>query len=247
MSNKFLRFLVLLLQILAIAVEIAIYVYGIMVVEKVSDSYHFIAAVARVAVILLITISYYKTSVTKYNPGNIFVISCLFFLSLSELGILSYFVNMTGWSLIPPRALVRTVMFSQYMAYFSLIGYAIQYQTNEHSSVVRLLALGITAVAFLTVLIPASQNVDELWSMPAPMVLVVLFACTATVTHLILAFSEPTRVGTMRHVATILMIIGNFVTIKFGQIYPYTIIGSGLFIVGGLITVVITLRNSVIL
>ena len=247
MNNKFLRIAIILLQMLAIAAEIAICIYGIVIVENASDSYPFLATVVRIVVILLVTIAYYKTSVSKINPGNMFIISCLFFLTLSELGILSYFTRISGWSFIPPRALVRTIMASQFMVYFSLIGYALQYQTNEHSSVVRMLILGILAVAFLTVILPASQEVSKLWDKKAPLVMLSALAFTAIISNLILAFSETTKVGALRHTATILMLAGNFITAVFDGLFVYTVIGSTLFVVGGVITMVITLRNSVIL
>ena len=247
MSNKFLRILIILLQILAIAVEVTISIYGIVIVEDASKSYPYIAAVVRVVVILLVTISYYKMSVTKINPGNTFIISCLFFLTLSELSILSYFTSLSGWSFIPPRALVRTVMAAQFMVYFSLIGYAVQYQSNEHSSVVRLLLLGISAVAFLTVLLPAAQEVSKLWDKKAPLVLLSALALTAVVSNLILSMTETTKVASTRHVATILMIAGNYVTVVFDGLFMYTVIGTALFFIGGIITMTITLRNTVVL
>ena len=39
MSNKFLRFLIILLQMLAIAAEVAICIYGIVIVDDASKSY----------------------------------------------------------------------------------------------------------------------------------------------------------------------------------------------------------------
>lgn len=247
MTNKFLRLCIILLQILAIAVEIGICIYGIVIVEQPSESYPYIAAVVRVVVILLVTIAYYKTSVSKTNPGNLFIISCLFFLSMAELSILSYFTTLSGWSFIPPRALVRTVMSSQFMVHFSLIGYAMQYQTNEHSSVVRLLLLGLAAVVFLTVFLPAAQEVSKLWNKKAPLVMLSTLAMTATVSHLILTFTESTKISSLRHMATVLMIAGNYITAVFDGLIIFTIIGSALFFLGGIITMIITLRNSVIL
>ena len=247
MTNKVLRVLTLLLQVLAIAVEIGICTYGIIIVEDPSESYPYIATVVRVVVILLVTIAYYKTSVSKINPGNLFIISCLFFLSMTELSILSYFTKLSGWSFIPPRALVRTVMASQFMAHFSLIGYAMQYQTNEHSSVVRLLLIGLAAAAFLTVLLPAAQEVSKLWDKKAPLVTLSVLASTAIISHLILAFTETTKAAALRHTATILMIAGNYITVVFADMLPFIVIGSALFSIGGFITMVITLRNSVIL
>ena len=107
MNNKFLRFLVVFLQILIIAVELAICIYSIVFVEDISENY-FTAAVVRISAILLMTIAYYKTSVSRINPGNLFIIFFLFSITVAELTVLSRFTAITGWSLIPPRALART-------------------------------------------------------------------------------------------------------------------------------------------
>lgn len=247
MPNKFFRYFLLLIQIFTIAVEMLIYIYGILIAENLTDSLPLIVAVVRVAVVLLITITYYKTSVTKFNPGNLFIITCLFFLSASELGVLSYLVQITGWSILSPRTIARIVMASQFLSYFSIIGYAVQNQTNEHNPIVRLLMMGGIGVIFLTMTIPTSQDVYTLWSIPAPLILVTILAATACLTNLILIFSEPTRGAVARHLSIIFMIVGNYIVIKFGQNLIMAIIGSSLFIIGGLIIVGQTLHNSVLL
>lgn len=247
MNSKILRFIVILLQILIAAAELGICIYGIVLVEDINDSYPFITTVVRVAIILLLTIAYFKTSVSKINPGNLFVIMALFFLTLAELSILSYFTTISGWSFIPPRALVRTVLGAQLMAHFALIGYALQYQTNEHSSIVRLFVVGMTAVVFLVVLIPSSQEVSILWKMPAPLTLLIVLAAVAAISQLILAFTETTRAGSLRQIATLILIAGNFLTLVFNDLFVFQIIGTALFFIGGFVLMIITLRNSVIL
>ena len=47
--------------------------------------------------------------------------------------------------------------------------------------------------------------------------------------------------------ATVLMIAGNYITAVFDGLILFTIMGSALFVLGGIITMIITLRNSVIL
>ncbi|MBO6000150.1 MAG: hypothetical protein J6P81_00015, partial [Spirochaetales bacterium] len=119
MNSKFLRVITILIQILITAVEMGICIFGMTIVETTAESYPFIFAVVRVAVILLMTLAYYKTSVSKINPGNIFVIFFLFFLTMAELSILAYFTTISGRSFIPPRLLVRVLIASQFMVQFT--------------------------------------------------------------------------------------------------------------------------------
>ena len=50
----------------------------------------------------------------------------------------------------------------------------------------------------------------------------------------------------MRNLAILLMIVGNGLSFVFDA-FAATIIGSSLFLLGGFITMIVTLRNSVIL
>ena len=102
MNSKAFRVFVLLLQILCFAVSIGVCVYGIVIIEEVDNSYPYIAAVVRLVVILLVTVAYYKSSVSNINPGNAFIILALFFLTVTELRVLSYFTQLTGFSILPP-------------------------------------------------------------------------------------------------------------------------------------------------
>ena len=121
MNSKLLRVLTLLLQILVITICLTICVYGIVVTEDIQDSYPYIAATVRVSILLLITISYYKTSVSAFNPGNLFMMMAMLYMSITELRILSYFTGLTGWSFLPPRVGVWLQLFSQFMLCFSAV------------------------------------------------------------------------------------------------------------------------------
>ena len=246
MNNKALRVLILLLQILCFIASIGVCVYGIVIIENADDSYAFMAAVVRLVVILLVTVSYYKSSISNINPGNAFIILALFFLTVSELRVLSYFTTLSGWSILPPRVSVRLQMFSQFMLMFLLIGYAIHYQNNEHSSISRFLALGTAAVLFISIMLPATQDIEGIWNMSAPFWVLVILSGTALFTQLILSFTEPTATGRLRNLAILLMIVGNSLSFIFDS-FALTIVGSSIFLLGGFITMVVTLRNSVIL
>ena len=247
MNSKFLRVIVLLLQILIIAAEMGICIFGMVVVETSSESYPFIYAAVRVAVILLMTLSYYKTSVSRINPGNIFVIFFLFFLTVAELNILAYFTTITGWSFIPPRVLVRMLIYSQFMVQFCILGNALLYQSNEHGAALSLFAFGYFAVAFLAYIIPATQEVIKLWDVPAPLTILSFLSALAVLSQLILAFSETTKVSALKHTAMVLLLAGNFIVNVFDGLSYFSVIGTAFFFIGGIIITLITLRNSVIL
>ena len=246
MNSKALRVLILFLQLLCFLASIGVCVYGIVIAEETDDSYTYMAAVVRLVVILLVTVSYYKSSVSNINPGNAFVILALLFLTVSELRVLSYFTALTGWSIIPPRMSVRLQMFSQFMLMFLLIGYAIHYQNNEHSSFTRFLALGSAAVLFISIMLPATQDIEGIWEMSAPFWVLCILSGTALFTQLMLSFTEPTATGRLRNLAILMMIVGNGLSFVFDA-FASTIIGSSIFLLGGFITMIVTLRNSVIL
>lgn len=246
MNSKALRVLILLLQLVCFIASISVCVYGIVVIEQTDDSYTYMASVVRLVVILLVTVAYYKSSISNINPGNAFIILALFFLTVSELRVLSYFTTMTGWSILPPRVSVRLQMFSQYMLMFLLIGYAIHYQNNEHSSISRFLALGSAAILFISIMLPATQDIEGIWKMTAPLWVLCILSGTALFTQLILSFTEPTATGRLRNLAILLMIVGNGLSFVFDY-FVFTVIGSTFFLLGGFITMVVTLRNSVIL
>ena len=246
MNSKALRILVLLLQLVCFLASIGVCVYGIVIIENADDSYTYIATVVRLVIILLVTVSYYKSSVSNINPGNAFVILALLFLTVSELRVLSYFTALSGCSILPPRVSVRLQMFSQFMLMFLLIGYAIHYQNNEHSSITRFLALGTAAVLFISIMLPATQDIEGIWKMTAPFWVLCILSGTALFTQLILSFTEPTTMGRLRNLAILLMIVGNGLSFVFDS-FAATIIGSSIFLLGGFTTMVVTLRNSVIL
>ena len=246
MNNKALRVLVVILQIISFLASISVCIFGIVKIEETSESYTYMASVVRLVVILLVTVAYYKSSVSNINPGNAFIILALFFLTVSELRVLSYFTTLTGVSILPRRVSIRLQMFSQYMLMFLLIGYAIHYQNNEHSSISRFLALGSAAVLFISIMLPATQDIEGIWKMTAPLWVLCILSGTALFTQLVLSFTEPTATGRLRNLAILLMIVGNGFSFVFDN-FAFTIIGSTLFLLGGFITMIVTLRNSVIL
>ncbi|MBP5162125.1 MAG: hypothetical protein ILP16_04025 [Spirochaetales bacterium] len=246
MNSKLLRVITLLLQILVISICLTICVYGIVVIEDPQDTYPYIAATVRVSILLLITISYYKTSVSAFNPGNLFMMMAMLYMSVTELKILSYFTGLTGWSILPPRVSVRLQLFSQFMLYFSLAGYALFYQNNEHSSTTRFNALGTVAMLFLAVTIPSTQDIDGVWSKRAPLSILVVIASIALITFLIILINEQSKAAIVRLIGLMLMMMGNFATV-ISPYFIYYAAGSAIFFIGGFMVMVVTLRNSVIL
>ncbi|MBQ3317868.1 MAG: hypothetical protein IJT86_03210 [Spirochaetales bacterium] len=246
MNSKLLRVLTLLLQILVITICLTICVYGIVVTEDIQDSYPYIAATVRVSILLLITISYYKTSVSAFNPGNLFMMMAMLYMSITELRILSYFTGLTGWSFLPPRVGVWLQLFSQFMLYFSLAGYALFYQNNEHSSTTRFNALGTVAMLFLALTIPSTQDIAGVWGKKAPLSILVVIASIALITFMIILINEQSKAAIVRLIGLVLMMLGNFAAVVLSS-FIYYAAGSVAFFIGGFMVMVVTLRNSVIL
>ncbi|MBO4279957.1 MAG: hypothetical protein J5891_09170 [Spirochaetales bacterium] len=247
MNSKLLRFLSLTLQILVIGICLATCVYGMVISGEASESYPFISTTVRVSILLLITISYYKTSVTAYNPGNMFMILAMMYLALTELRILSYFTALTGWSILPPRVAVRLQLFSQFMLYFSIAGYALFYQNNEQGITTRFNILGTIGLLFLSVTIPATQDIAGVWTLLAPLSILIVLAATSLISILVILFNEQTKASVVRLTGIILMAIGNFLTVVAGSSFIYSNIGTVVFFLGGFMVMVVTLRTSVIL
>lgn len=245
--NRLLRFLCLVLQILVICACLAVCVYGIMISEETSDSYHYIAATARVTILLLLTLAYYKNSMTSFDPGNVFIVLALLFLSTAELRIMPFFSAMTGWGFIPPRISVRIQIFAQLMSYFSIAGFGLYYQNNEQVNTSGMSVFGTLGVLFLSVLIPASQNIDGIWTLPAPRITLGLIAATAFVILVVLLFNEESKSGVMRFLGLIFLMAGNLVIIIWGADLLYYIVGSVIYAIGGFVLILATLRNSIIL
>lgn len=246
MNSRFLRFLVLTIQILAFAIGIGISVYGIVVSSDGSGAVSYISTVVRIVALVLVTLAYYKNNVSVNNPGNLFTILYLFFASLSEMQILSFFSKLTGWSILPPRVNVRLVMVAQFLMCFSLLGFALFNQNNEHGASSRFMVIGGSGMFFLALTIPATQDIFGVWSMTTPFVLLTILSVLAIVSHLILIASDPQRSWILRQIATILMILGNYAVVVFGS-FVYITIGTALFALGSIILTIMTLRNSVIL
>lgn len=246
MNSKLLRVITLLLQILVISICLTICVYGIVVTEDSQDTYPYIAATVRVSILLLITISYYKTSVSAFNPGNLFMMMAMLYMSVTELKILSYFTGLTGWSFLPPRVGVWLQLFSQFMLYFSLAGYALFYQNNEHSSTTRFNALGTVAMLFLALTIPSTQDIVGVWGKKAPLSILVVIASIALITFMIILINEQSKAAIVRLIGLVLMMLGNFAAVVLSS-FIYYAAGSVVFFIGGFMVMVVTLRNSVIL
>ncbi len=245
MNNKFLRFITLFLEVFCLALIAAICIYGILVDDRELLDSPFLHSAMRLAIIFLMTISYYKTSVSNFNPGNAFLILFLLFMSIVELRILSIFTSVTGLSILPPRVSVRLHLFAQLMVYFLLAGYALNYQNNDHGAITRFIILGMTGCLFLSLAIPATQDILGVWKLDAPFLLITVFCATSLFSNLILAFSEPTKLGVFRQISMMMLLLGNY-AMTFSD-FTAALIGSCTFIVGGFIYMILTLRTSVIL
>ena len=246
MNSKFLRFSFLVFQLLVFILGIGICIFGLVRTDTLVSGYRYLAAVVRIIILLLISVTYFKMSGSSFSQGSSFMMLCIFCLSFAELRVLSDLTMLTGISIMPPRAIVRTQLLSQFLMHVCLIGYAVYYQNSEYTTSTRFLLFGIGASVFLALVIPSSQTLPGMWLHTAPLLIISVLALLTLFTHILLTTSEPTTMGSLRHVAIMLMVIGNFINTVFpGMILA--IVGTGLFAIGGILAVTVTLRNSVIL
>ena len=246
MNSKFLRFSFLVFQLLVFILGIGICIFGLVKTDTLASGYRYLTAVARIIILLLVSATYFKMSGSSFSQGSAFMMLCIFCLSFAELRVLSDFTLLTGISIMPPRAIVRTQLMSQFLMHICLIGYALYYQNSEYTSSTRFILFGIGASVFLALVIPSSQTLPGMWLHTAPLLILSVLAVLTLFTHILLSSSEPTTMGSLRHVAIMLMVIGNYINTVFPGMIP-AIIGTGLFAIGGIIAVTVTLRNSVIL
>lgn len=246
MNNKAARLLFLLFQLLVFILGIGICIFGIVRTEDTESIYRYICAVARIIILLLVSATYFKMSGSTFSQGSSFMMICIFCLSFAELRVVSDFTLLTGISIMPPRAIVRTQLISQFLMHICLIGYAIYYQNSEYATNSRFILLGTGAVVFLALVIPSSQTLQGMWTDTAPLLVLSVLGVVTLFTHFILTTSEPTTAGSLRHVSIMLMVAGNFIGIVFSGM-TFIVTGTALFVVGGILAVTVTLRNSVIL
>ncbi len=132
------------------------------------------------------------------------------------------------------------------MLYFSLAGYALFYQNNEHSSTTRFNALGTVAMLFLALTIPSTQDIAGVWGKKAPLSILVVIASIALITFMIILINEQSKAAIVRLIGLVLMMLGNFAAVVLSS-FIYYAAGSVAFFIGGFMVMVVTLRNSVIL
>ena len=246
MNNKYLRITFLVVQSLALLVGIVCCVFGLVKTPNISLNDPYLTTAIRLVVLIVATVTYYKTSSSVANQGGLFMMVCIFTVTLSELRILSDFSALIHFGFIPQNILARIILFTQFMIYVTLIGYAIYYQNNEYVLINRFLLLGIAAAFFLALMSPYSQDLHKLWSMSTPLILLTLLTAVTIITNLFLAFSEPTSAGAVKHMSIIFMIIGNYMLVAFGN-PVVSIVGTSLFVIGCAVEIITVLRTSVIL
>lgn len=246
MNNRFLRITILVLQTFCFAVGIGIAIYGIVVSQEAKATSIYVTSVIRLISLLLVTLAYYKNNVSVNNPGNLFTILFLFFATVVELQVFSYFSKLTGWSILPARVSVRLAMFSTFMMYLSLLGFALFNQNNEHGASSRFMLFGLVCMLAISQTIPATQDVFGIWNMTTPLLMITVLASLAAIAHFILIASDPQKSWILRQLATVLMIAGSYL-IAVPAAFIYITIGTAMFTVGAIILTIMTLRNSVFL
>ncbi|MCF0238712.1 MAG: hypothetical protein HUK24_08940, partial [Sphaerochaetaceae bacterium] len=227
METRVLRVLLIIVQFLIYAVCLTACVFGILQIYELKETYVYISSIARIITLILVTVSYYKNSFSTNNPGDTFTTFFLFFASLAEVRVISYFSAVTGWGVIPDRASVLLLTYAIFMTFLSAIGYGLYFHNNEHTAISRFMFMCTFGTVFLVYLIPSSQNVTGIWKLNAPFYLLTIFLALAVLSHLILIMSDTTR-----QLGSILMLVGLYMNvIAFG--FNNCIISKSIYVIGG--------------
>lgn len=246
MNNRLLRTLIIVVQSLCFVLCLGFAIYGLVATPEEGSTMAYSTCAIRLSTVFLLTLAYYRNNVSANNPGNLFTIIFLFFMTVSELQVLTNISHLTGWGLIPPRVCVRVTMLSYFMIFFSILGFALFEQNNEHQTSRGFMFLGFSSLLFLASTIPASQDVFGIWQMRVPFICLTILFALAVISHIILIASEPQKAWVLRQLATIVLITGSYMTaISTNGIC--IMVSTILYAVSALTLTVLMLRNSIIL
>ncbi len=244
MHNKFLNTLLFIAQLLITALCLAVAVRGIFLAQEFPQELPFLQVGIRIIMLLVFTISYYKSSITGGNPGNIFLLCFILSASLAELRVFDYFSSLTQIRLLSVTALSRISIFSVTMMFLSLIGSGIYFQNNEHGAVSLFTWVSVAAAVFLSLLLPTPLSYSNLWKMTPSFWIVVILSIVAVIVNLLLLFIEPLGTGTIKLLSSLLFVIGTFLICFFVD-EILILAGTGAFVVGCLLNTIVLTRNAI--
>jgi len=244
MHNKFLNTLLFLAQLLITALCLVVAIKGVFLSQDLSQELPFLQVGIRIIMLLVFTISYYKSSITGGNPENIFIVCFLLSATLSELRVFYYFSTLTQIKLLSVTALSKISIFSVILIFLSLIGFGIYFQNNEHGAVSLFTWISIAAAVLLSLLLPTPLSFSNLWKMTPSFWSIAILSIVAVIVNLLPLFIEPPGTGTIRLLSSLLFVIGTFLICFFVEQY-LILAGTGAFVVGCLLNTIVLTRNAV--
>ncbi len=239
--------LILLLSILALCLTAALN-GGLVLYSSESttlkDYFPFGESILRTLSLLAFTLIYCKTWYYGESPGNAFADLFLLSAALLETRVFFHYTELTGQCFIPPVVLERIQIGAVVLILLSTISAALYYQNNEYSAVSFLKGISLGIAIILGLLLPLSPSYENIFtSIPSFWILVILSA-VAFIANLILMFTDPPGIGTFKHLTSIVLIEGIFVTFYFSL--PYSdLIGSILLTLGYIANSILSARNSI--
>lgn len=244
MHNKFLNTVLFIAQLLITALCIAVAARGIFLAQNFSLEFPFIQVISRIILLLIFTISYYKSSITGGNPENIFIVCFILSASLSELRVFDCFASLTQIRLLSVTALSRISIFSTLMMLLSLIGSGIYFQNNEHGAVSLFTWISLAGAFFLSFLLPTPLYFTNLWKMVPSFWIIIILSVVAIIVNILNLFTEPLGTGTIRLLSSLLFVIGIFLLCFFDKEY-FILAGSVAFVIGCLLNTIALTRNAI--
>lgn len=244
MRSKFLKILILIVQIIMMGVCGAIAARGFFLAQDIWQELPFIQSVARIGMLLVFTISYYRSCLSGGSPENIFMVCFLFSASLAEIRVFNDFANLTGISLMSLMVLSRISIFAVMAMLLSLIGSGLYFQNNEYGAVSLYSWIGLAGALFMGLLLPAPLSFENLWRMNPSFWIFAILSAVAAVVNILLLFTEAPGAGTVRLLASVILDASIFATYFFNISYS-NLIGTSLFVAGCLINTIVLTRNTI--
>lgn len=241
MQNKALRVFTFLIQTAIFAVCLLLCVRGVLISQTTESISTLIWTLVKLLALFILSIVFFKTSISRSTPGDVFIALYILFGSVSFIKVFDLYSNLTGTCYIPPVVNVRLYMLSIIMMSLSLLGSGLYHQNNEHTAVSRFSAIIVCIALIMTEVLPAGQTYESLLSLPVLWLLYAVNGASIVIFFLLIA-TDPPGPDIVRHVSLILLTIGNHLSICFIGYY-IQIVGNILFVIGCLMLMILTMRT----
>lgn len=244
MRNKLLKTTILIVQILMMCVCGAIAARGFFLTTDLWQELPFIQAAARIGVLLVFTIAYYRSCISGSGPENIFMVCFLFSASLAEVRVFDDFTMLTGIRLMSQTALSRVSIFAVMGMLLSITGSGLFFQNNEYGAVSLYSWISLAAALFMSLLLPVPLSFENIWNMNPSFWIFTIITAVAAIVNIQMLFMEAPGSGTIKLIASTILDASVFATYFFNISYS-NLVGTCLFVAGCLLNTIVLARNTV--